>query len=793
MSVSNGDADKLIHQIGRLSPLSVSQKLTCAFILFLAPLGYVIAELTEQQQKAIDFADKERQGLRYLSLVSEAEDELREHARERAQAPAHEHVEAARGLIDTAETEFGAGIGAAGSYREASAQLKALAIGERAGAEDLAAAQEALKALRRDVGDGSNLILDPDLDSYYAMDVVLMKSPALRENLQALGRISRAVSEDGRVTLSERTRVTTALGFVEDALRQVDISIASGVRGARDERLERAISQFHRKAQVYVNEMVGEVDRALMSPRGSLIGVSASESTALLAVSSLSGAMSGELDRLLRERVERFENERFVALLVAAGLFLAALAMTVLFLRRGVLQPLQVLTGSIRTLSAGEFDKSVPLQGRGDEIGEIARAVEVLRDLARSKIDADAARAAAESANVAKSNFLASMSHELRTPLNAIIGYAELLHEDAVESGQQHTVADLERILAAGRHLLGLINDVLDLAKVEAGRIDLRIEAVSPAALIAEVVAAAQPLAAKNGNSITVEVAQAAGPIQSDALRLRQCLYNLVSNACKFTRNGQIEIRAQIRGVADRQMLAVTVHDTGIGISAQQIARLFKPFSQADESITREFGGTGLGLLLTRHMARELGGDVALESVAGVGSVFTLTVADMVEAQTSSVGRDGALVDAPGVRRVLVIDDEDSARDLVMRVLRPLGFEVKGARTAAEGVAMANAEAPHVILLDVHLPDRSGWDTLATLRQLPTVRETPVIVLSVDEDRRTSLSLGAAEHLVKPVQRDVLAATVLRFVRIEEVAGNAAAPSPGAGEAAPDGAAVRFG
>jgi CheY-like chemotaxis protein len=357
------------------------------------------------------------------------------------------------------------------------------------------------------------------------------------------------------------------------------------------------------------------------------------------------------------------------------------------------------------------------------------------------------------------------MSHKLRTPLNAIIGYAELLHEDAVESGAASAARDLERILAAGRHLLGLINDVLDLSKIEAGRIDLHPETVSPFEIVQEVIASAQPLAAKNGNVIEAVLQLDGATMRSDAMRLRQCLYNLVSNACKFTSNGRVVIRADAIGAEGHRVLRVVVEDTGIGMSPAQSARLFQPFTQADASITREFGGTGLGLMLTRHMARSMGGDVDLQSTLGVGSVFTLTIADIPELAVAELPAQIGHAVPSGGRRVLVIDDEESARDLVIRALTPLGFTVTGAPTAVEGIRIAGAERQDLILLDVHLPDRSGWDLIASLRQLPTTGDTPVIVLSVDADRRTSLSLGAAEHLVKPIQREMLAATVLRLAR----------------------------
>jgi HAMP domain-containing protein len=399
MSDATSETRRLADYLGGLSPLSVSHKLTLAFVLFLAPLGYVTAKLTEQQQKAIDFADKERRGLRYLALVGEAEAQLFEHVQENAAASGHNHVENARARLLEANAQFGDVLEVDAFAASALAALDAVKAETYPGQAVMAAAQVELAALRREVGDRSNLILDPGLDSYHTMDVVLMKVPALLDSLQALGKTARSAVADGHVSAAERARILAARGFAEDALDQIDTSIAAGIRGASDDRLRDAIGRFQGTARSYVQEMIDEVALATSRPRASSAGMNGAESTARLSVSSLASAMRLELDRLLRERIERFENERLYTLLVAAALFLAALSMTVLFVRRGVLQPLGMLTDSIRTLSAGEYDDAVPLQTRGDEIGEIARAVEVLRDMARSKLNSDAARAAAELAD----------------------------------------------------------------------------------------------------------------------------------------------------------------------------------------------------------------------------------------------------------------------------------------------------------------------------------------------------------------------------------------------------------
>jgi signal transduction histidine kinase len=378
------------------------------------------------------------------------------------------------------------------------------------------------------------------------------------------------------------------------------------------------------------------------------------------------------------------------------------------------------------------------------------------------------ARHAADSANLAKSQFLANMSHELRTPLNAIIGYAEMLQEDADDNGDATAVQDLGRILTAAKHLLSLINEILDLSKIEAGRMDVIAARFEPAEMLDELIETVRPLAEQNGNAISLIGAIPAGAAHTDAFKLRQCVLNLLSNACKFTRGGRIEIlfhRTPINGV---EQLLLTVQDTGIGMSKEHVSRLFQPFVQADPSITQQYGGTGLGLTITRRLAQLLGGDVKVESALGQGSAFTLHVpADFADASAAlgAAAKIDELQGAQDAPLILVIEDEADARELAARALTRAGFAVQGVGGGEAGLALARAKAPALVLLDIFLPDRSGWRVLQSLKQDPKTQDIPVVVLSVNEDRAHALALGAAEHIVKPADRDMLAATVMRYAR----------------------------
>ena len=371
----------------------------------------------------------------------------------------------------------------------------------------------------------------------------------------------------------------------------------------------------------------------------------------------------------------------------------------------------------------------------------------------RNKLVADleatrAQRAAAEEASKAKSQFMANMSHELRTPLNAVIGYAEILEEDLDADGKTDGAADANRIRKAARHLLGLINDVLDLSKIEAGRMDMAIGPVDIKALVEDVVDQVRPMAEAKGNALVVSLPDALEQKLADRGKLGQCLLNLLSNAAKFTENGRIELR--VTRTADG--LAFDVQDSGIGIAPADARRLFQPFTQVDESLTRRQDGTGLGLVITRRLAEMMGGDVTFASAPGQGSTFTLRIA----AETVGAALKPATRDC-----ILIVEDEASARDLTRRALANLPFDVRMAATVADGIAAFRALDPTAVVLDIHLPDGSGWDVLAEVRR--TRPQTPVLVVTIDDDRNRALALGASDHIVKPADREDIAAAILRL------------------------------
>ncbi|GAB2920275.1 hypothetical protein GCM10027093_68750 [Paraburkholderia jirisanensis] len=365
----------------------------------------------------------------------------------------------------------------------------------------------------------------------------------------------------------------------------------------------------------------------------------------------------------------------------------------------------------------------------------------------------------AEHANETKSEFLANMSHELRTPLNAIIGYAQILQEDMEDAGQNEALPDLKRIETAGKHLLGLINDILDLSKIEAGRMEVYLEQVDLHRLLDELRSLAAPLAARRNNQLEFVLPAGELMLQTDYTKLKQSLLNLVSNACKFTNAGQVRLEVMLPpGKA-----VFRVSDTGIGMNEAQLGKLFRAFSQADASTTREYGGTGLGLAITRKLCQLLGGDVTVESTPGVGSVFTITLALDAPVPSSTVPATAAQMPATDATTVLLVDDDPQIHRLIGTMLSREGYHVEHAASGAQAAELARSLRPAVILLDVLMPQVDGWTVLGTLKNDPELADIPVVIVSLLDERPLGLSLGAAEFLTKPVDRTRLVETVRTF------------------------------
>ena len=434
------------------------------------------------------------------------------------------------------------------------------------------------------------------------------------------------------------------------------------------------------------------------------------------------------------------------------------------------------LDGSARTLILNDIKKMKDLADNSDRNASEEASVELMlvafsrmSDEVGGLIDArtgemETARDEARDASDQKTKFFANMSHELRTPLNAILGYGEMLYEDCEDLGYDDLLPDLKKITSSGSHLLSLINNILDLSKIEAGKMELFITSFEIENMVETIKNISEPLAAKNDNAFVVNFDGAMGSMSQDETKLRQCLTNFLSNGFKFTKNGTVTLDVRARSVEGVEFIDFAVIDTGAGMSAEGVAKVFEEYTQAERSTSANHGGTGLGLPISKKFAEMMGGEVVLTSEEGVGSVFTLSVPrECAEYNEDDVDSNIINLDADD-NLVVLVDDDVAMHDLIKRTISKLNLTLIGATNSEKGMELIREVKPKLILLDVLMPGRDGWSLLKECKTDKELKEIPVIMISQLNQSNLAASLGANDYLTKPIDRSHFVNTVQRLL-----------------------------
>ena len=828
MSSATEGKDSILSKLGAvLAParalmdrLSYPKKFALISVLFALPLAVVMFLLVSEINDRIEFAHKEILGDRYLRPLRKLQEHVGQ-SRLLARAVAKGDVVLRPDLIraqaaidedfsqvEQVEQELGEILKTAAKFgvlKENRRFLKDRVLTLRPSDNDSLHVKLVadVRGLFAHVGDTSNLILDPDLDSYYLMDSVLLKLPAGADLLAQARFLGRDILVRKTLTAEERTELIRLAGLIESHIEQAraGMAVAFGNNPAQNlrPRLGEALQAYDNAMSdflVGVRKEVIQAERIALEPAAYDALVRKSQAANV----NLWERNATELDGLLQARIDGFAAKKHFIQIFSALLLLIVVYLWIGFYS-AVMRTVNRLKEASDRMVGGSMDDVVTLETR-DELGQVVTsfnnvAARLRMEWSQAQEESRRARAAeaqlrvrgeelvrakeaAEDANRAKSQFLANMSHELRTPLNAIIGYSEMLQEAFEDAGQEDFIPDLKKIHAAGKHLLGLINDILDLSKIEAGKMTLYLETFEVANLVREVATTIHPLVQKNMNTLEIQATEALGRMHADVTKVRQCLFNLLSNACKFTERGTIGLRVTRDAVAGCDVLRFEVSDSGIGMTPAQMTNLFQAFAQADASTTRKFGGTGLGLALTRRFCQRMGGDVTVSSQLGKGSTFTMQLpAEVPEpAESAAVAEIPAAQPAPALEAVvatapspgdgntiLVVDDDPDVRQLLQRHLSREGFRVLTAAGGEEGLRLAREARPRAITLDVMMPGMDGWEVLTALKKDPDLAAIPILLCTILDDRSMGFALGASEFLTKPIDRNHLVALLRKHAR----------------------------
>ena len=756
-----------------MSRLSYPRKFMLVGLLMLLPLLYVIVQYIGSINYLIQFGDKEQDGLLYNAAVVDFLYDLQQHAGlsqlyQNGVEPVAQTIATIQSDIDEDIHDIDSVNAELGNVFEVSEQWTTLKRSWQELRDDLfdLTSQQSLDrhqeltrqtlALLVAVGNNSNLILDPDVDSYYLMDPIINKIPLIADYLNQIRSLETEIALRNQMSVEQRTR----LNILEGLVLSTTESMLNGFEYVYDfnPSLHPSISDEISTTTESINRFLvtgsqttvststtGGDGTATTSDNVNRIRVVGSSQVPVNEIFTLYDTLSSTLDELLQARIDRYVAQRNLVLAAA----LVALALTVyLFIGfyLAVKKTIANLDHATQRMISGDMSSVLVLDNR-DELSQMANS---FNNIATELMSA---RDRALEANRAKSTFLANMSHELRTPLNAIIGYSELLEEESADTGRDDFIPDLKKIQTAARHLLLLINDILDFSKIEAGKMDLYLEDINVPRMIHDIVTTVTPMVEKNSNTLRLNVDPAVKVMRADMTKVRQILFNLLSNASKFTAEGDITLNVELQSHNAEQWIVFAVSDTGIGMSSDQLARLFEDFMQADSSTTRKYGGTGLGLAITRRFCQLMGGDIAVDSQVGVGSVFSVHLPVSVSPVEAPIMRESP---EHFLGTVLVIDDDSSVREVLVRFLSKEGFQVESASGGKIGLQRAKELLPDVITLDVMMPEMDGWAVLTALKNDPELASIPVIIMSMLSEKNMGYALGASDYLTKPVDHKQL-------------------------------------